>query len=526
MKSLLKTTLVLLVGCSSGDTTPIDDDTGDRINTPWDARFDATAQTFIEQLEELGAPGVSVAIMEEGEITFSHGFGTRHPNEDNAPDGATLYRIGSVTKMMTAASLLQQMEAKNTQTTDFIATVMPELTFTLAPLRHTNIELQHLLTHQGGFYDWTPTSGATEPEFMKTFIEGAFASNVPFISPAGAFYNYANPNYMMAGYAAQVLNGERFYTELVTEDVFVPLGMERTYFYADEVLKDNNYASGATIDWTGETTESRIAVPDSYDHAAMRPAGFAWSSAEQLVRFGDFLINGNPNVLSDDSRTAMTSEQVDTMVYPDFQHYGYGVLLNKGFSGLDGYYSTPVWQHGGAIYGYSAQIFILPEYDFSIAVLSNTDGAYFNTAIAVAVESLIADLPEPTAFPDPQIDAATFDRYVGTYVDPNNVGTLHIGLDDGILTVDAPTLTQYGYSVGTHLNPTSKDNFQIFIDDVPYLITFIDKEDGTPSYYLRNRIFVATRNATLQPQWPVAFDPETFERNRTAPHVPATLWLP
>lgn len=526
MKTLLNATLVLFMACSTGDTTPMDDDTGDRTDRPWDARFDATASAFLEQLEELGAPGVSVAIVENGAVTFSQGFGSRHPEENTSPDGATLYRIGSVTKMMSAVSLLQQIEASNSSFTEPIATLMPDLTFSTAPSRHEEIQLQHLLTHQGGFYDWTPISGSAEPEFMETFIETTFALNAPFIAPAGAFFNYSNPNFMLAGYAAQRLDGQRFYTELMMEDVFKPLGMDRTYFYADEVLNDNNYASGATIDWTGETTEARIATPSAYDHGAMRPAGFAWSSAEQLALFANFLMQGDTTVLSETSRLAMTGDQIDTLMYPDFQHYGYGIFVNKGFNGNEGYYPTQVWQHGGAIFGYSAQLFIVPDHKFAIAVLSNTDGAYFNAAIATAAESIISELPTPQPFPDPQVNFADFERYVGTYIDPNNVGVLSIGLTDGVLTVDAPTLEQYGYKVGPSLNPTSKDNFQLFINDQPYLITFIDKEDGTPSYYLRNRIFVATRDATFNPHGHPPVDIAAFEKKRVMPHAPATLWLP
>ena len=237
-------------------------------------------------------------------------------------------------------------------------------------------------------------------------------------------------------------------------------------------------------------------------------------------------MEGNPTILSETSRASMLGPQVDTQVYPDFQHYGYGVFLNRGFSGINGYYETPVWQHGGAIYGYSAQLFILPDHDFAIAVLANTDGAYFNRSLAVAVESLVADLPQPAAFPDAQIDASTFSKYVGTYVDPTNVGTLNIGLSDGVLTVDAPTLEQYGYRVGTNLNPTSKDNFQLFINDVPYLITFIDREDGTPSYYLRNRVFVAMREVQQGAGDTKPFDMDAFEHALHRPVAPTTLGLP
>ena len=246
MKTIHFIAISVLFACSNGDTTPEDDDTSDDRTYPWDSRFDATAEAFIDELEELGAPGVSIAILEKGTLTFSQGFGLRHPDGTGGePNGETLYRIGSVTKMMSAVSLLQQMDRTGTASTEVLQTLMPELTFALAPNRTSNIQLHHLLTHQGGFYDWTPIAGASDAAFMDTFIQTTFAENERFISPAGAFHNYSNPNFMMAGYAAQVLDGMRYYPEIMTEDVFVPLDMTRTFFEASKVLEDGNYASGA-----------------------------------------------------------------------------------------------------------------------------------------------------------------------------------------------------------------------------------------------------------------------------------------
>ena len=69
---------------------------------------------FAAELESTGAPGVSVAIWESGELVFSVGLGTKDPLLDSQESpvlGSTLFRIGSVTKMLTAAATLSEVDA-------------------------------------------------------------------------------------------------------------------------------------------------------------------------------------------------------------------------------------------------------------------------------------------------------------------------------------------------------------------------------------------------------------------------------
>ena len=522
MKVFSSLTLLFLFACNDGDVEPdTDTDTDTDSDAPWPKAFDEIAEAFEQQRLELGAPGVAVSIWQDGEVVFSHGFGSGHPDEAQTITGDTLFRIGSVTKMLTSTAALQQVQAGRTALDEPISTLLPDLTFNRGAGRTETLTLHNTMTHQGGFYDWTPVNGSPNDAFLYTFAHTTFAQNIFFIAPTEAFYNYSNPNYLMAGLLAEAADDNRLYPQIMAEDVFEPLGMDRTFFKAESVIADGDYATGRTIDWTGQTQEVRNAIPGSYDHAAMRPAGFAWSSTNQLLNFAHFLMHGNPEVLDDTHRALLTEKHVDTLNYPNWSHYGYGVFTQAGFNGFGGYYAEPIWQHGGAIYGFSTQLFILPEKDFAIAILANTDGAYFGNGIAKAIETLVDDLPAPGPFPPAEIES-DFEQYAGRYLDPQNVGELIVSVEDGQLKVEAPTLTEYGYTIGPTLEPISKHNFRMSLDGNPLAITFIAEAEGQPAKWMRNRVFVAERTETLSPAT-IPFDAKRFQRQLRTPVAPQAL---
>ena len=74
---------------------------------PIDSRFQPLVDQIQMEQAQLGAPGVAVLVMENGTITFAHGFGLKNPDAADKVDAGTLFRIGSVTKMLTTTGLLE-----------------------------------------------------------------------------------------------------------------------------------------------------------------------------------------------------------------------------------------------------------------------------------------------------------------------------------------------------------------------------------------------------------------------------------
>jgi CubicO group peptidase (beta-lactamase class C family) len=494
--------LVMCTACS-GDKSRTPDtsseaggvvETGDPSSTPqtWDPRFDSVAQAFQDELDSSGVPGVTVAILEGSQIVFSAGFGSKDPelSADEAPmRGTTLMRIGSVNKMLTAAATLTEVDSGALALDQPLIDVLPDLDFLLDESWAPELRLEHVLTHQGGFYDWTPLEYGEDDSLLESITYQIFDDYLWLMVEPGTFWNYANANYSMVGLMGQQSSGI-LYRELVDERIWTPLGMERSFFLAEEVEADGDFAYAETLDWTGETTETVRVEPDTYDDGWSRPAGFAWSSVEDLLRFADFLLHGDETVLSPELQQAMSTPQVDTQQFLDLEHYGYGLIINQGFFLGEDWVSDTLISHSGAIPGYSASLYILPEQDMAMAILSNADGSYFG-------ESVVAALPEVAALnmgpmPDLWPDELNLDDYVGSYADPWNVGDFEVSSDGTHLQVSMPDLDALGYAYESEMAPYLPDNFIFEVSGSQMLVTFIRDESGEVKYW-RNRYFVGEK---------------------------------
>ncbi len=482
---------------TAGDDDIGDDDTGDDDDTvgddddtveeTCDSRYDTLLATYEAEMNAYGAPGSAIAVVEGGAITCAKGFGTRTPDEDDPARSTTLFRIGSMTKMLTAAALLQQVEAGTVDLGESVNEYVPGFTFPFHPEWTEDMLVEFLLEQTSGMYDYIEMDGYDDDDALAWFFEEVYGQSLFLMSPPGRFYNYSNPNFMLAGLIVEEASGQ-YYDDYLAEHLLLPLGLERTFFDAEDVLDDADYATGLAYDWTGQTPYEVPAGPESYDNIWARPAGYAWSSVLEMAQFAIFLIEGNDEVLADEWREAMSTPQVDTEEYGGLSHYGYGLFIYEGFfMGYD-FHDVRLVEHSGAIPGFSAQMYFLPDQELALVSLASTDGAYPSSSIGVALTEL-AELPAPVPGPDLSVDPATYGDFVGTYRDEYNVGNIDITEVDDELHVSIPLLDDYGYTYDTVLAPYVPDNFVFYLEGGGMLVTFIRDDDGVPEYF-RTRYFV------------------------------------
>jgi CubicO group peptidase (beta-lactamase class C family) len=365
--------------------------------------------------------------------------------------------------------------------------------------------VRHLISHQGGVLDRTDWDGGEGDAELASFTYGTFADEVFFMSPPGSFWNYSNPNFALAGLVTEELDA-RAWPDLMREDLFTPLGMSRTFLRRDEVLADGDFAQSygfTASDLNGNFASQGVVPLDEVpDPGWLRPAGLAWTTPTQMMSWADFLLRGNPAVLSDALRSEITAEQVDTLYQSGNLHYGYGMFVSRGFLTLDGvYYPTTVWDHGGNTLSFTNLFYVLPEHDFAIAICSSGYATDFNRSVDVAITSLV-DLPAPVEAPAYEIDPSTFGRHVGEYDDPFANGRFNVTLEGGQLRVDAPDLEAFGLDIEPVLQPISSEIFLMTVDGTPYEITFVPGAPGGDSQFVRNRGFVFTRVPVPPPGLP------------------------
>ena len=368
------------------------------------------------------------------------------------------------------------------------------------------LTLRRLLSQQTGLRDFLVVDGPREDAGLAEFTSGPeLADNVDYMNPPGVFWNYSNPNFYLAGRALEV-GTDTLYRDAVHERVLSPLHMERSFFLGAEALADGDYSNGFGVtSLEPEQAAFEDLGPDAYDNAWARPAGYAFSNVLDWAKLMQLVLRGDEHVISDASLHELTSTQISTRsIYADLRStalglgddYGFGLGVSSGFfmdraAEPDLYYAAPYIGHGGDIPGFASTFAVFPSTGFGIVVFSNRDGIRPVDSMRSALETF-GELPAPSAPPPRDPDPARFSGYAGTYRDAGG-NALSVTLDGDAVRVGGPLLDATGIPFEPTLEPTSTDNFALWVQfqgqRLPLEVTFIDDPAG--GYWFRSRVAVA-----------------------------------
>jgi CubicO group peptidase (beta-lactamase class C family) len=359
---------------------------------------DAVDQCVTQSMAAVGTPGAAVAVALDGALILERGYGVTRRQAGAPVDAGTLFRIGSITKQLTAAAVLQQAEIGTVALDDPVTEHVPELELTgLWPA--DRITVHDLLTHSSSYPDLIfEPAGPTGDDALSEWA--AHQGDVTLHAPPGNFFNYSNPNFNLVGLVVERASGLP-YRQYMAERVFAPAGMTRTTFDPAAVMADGNYSYGHLSSPGGVET---VYAPDDYDNAVYAPAGYAFSTAGDLVRWALVLLDDGGPVLAPSSAESMQNPQRDLESVPGVS-YGYGVFIEP-FGDLT------LRQHGGNIWGWGAYLIWEPEHRFAVAVLANTFESLPGAAYCIA-DSLLSQGSTPPP-PDPS-DPTTWSRFEGLW---------------------------------------------------------------------------------------------------------------
>lgn len=504
------TTLTLLIACTSDPNAPLD--TSEADTAPADTGADAPTMEAIAlairraaraDLRVATATGASVAVWKDGAIVFAEGFGTRDPDGDVPVTTDTVFQVGSDTKKLVAITALQQVARGRMALDDTLAEHVPALTLADDPFLPGRVTLHQLLSHQAGFYDYTPWVEAPEDADLRRRAEGRFAANGFGLYAPGAAWNYSNANFALAGLMVEGADG-RPWGDIVTEDVFAPLGMTRTFARRDEALREDDVAIGVGLDVTYDTFDAlapldydfgTVPLERTWDCGFTRPAGLVWSTASDMARLAAFLVDGDADVLPDTLRATIATPHVSMNASTDAVGYGYGLMVNTtGWSGLEGFHpGVTLWAHGGNTMSMTSTFLVLPEARIAVSVLSNGYGDDFAKTAVTAFEAL-ADLPTEAEAPEFTAPPERVAELAGTWDDPHTLGRLTLTWDGSDLRVEAPDLVAAGLEVGPTLVPVARDTYTLRLDGGAFDLRVARDEDG--GIWLVNRLAAWERSPT------------------------------
>jgi CubicO group peptidase (beta-lactamase class C family) len=235
---------------------------------------------------------------------------------------------------------------------------------------------------------------------------------VPQLTPLGQVMSYNNAAVVLAGYLIETLTGQS-YEAAVHDLVLDPLGLDHSFFNADEFIGYNVAAAHTTVDGV-----SVVNAPAWRVWRSIYPTGGLVSSARDLLRYARFhLSNGadieGPPVLSAASLQEMRSALGPGGLIP-FETAGVGVTWWRRLTAED----VPVWQHNGDWVGQHAALLFVPDQGFAFVGLVNSDsGNGLLGDLAVAGDWVLdrfAGLHNQPAVPQ-TLSAAQLAPYEGRY---------------------------------------------------------------------------------------------------------------
>jgi CubicO group peptidase (beta-lactamase class C family) len=267
----------------------------------------------------------------------------------------TQFRIGSITKVMTAVLVMQCRDDGLLDLDDSIKRFVPETGYASATVRA-------LLAHVSGMQSepvgpWWERSPGVPVEDLLAANDGSRSVFGP-----GEHYHYSNLGYALLGEAVARLRGRPWFS-LVQERVLDPLGMTRTSY-----LPEAPYAPGFSVHHlAGTLTEEPL-----HDTGSMAPAGQLWSTIDDVARFAAFLAGGEPDVLAD--RTLAEMRQP----VPPALDYGLGIRLLPYADGV-------LAGHTGSMPGFQSAAFADPLSKTGVVALTNATTGFSGPELALAL---------------------------------------------------------------------------------------------------------------------------------------------
>ena len=195
----------------------------------------ATADALVDRaFAEWKVPGVAYGVVRDGTLIHSRGIGTIRVGEDRLPDADSVFRIASMTKSFTAATVLLLRDEGRLRLDDPIGDHVPELANLRGPTADSPaITIRHLLTMTAGFPTDDPWGDRQQGLDLGQFAE-LLRGGISFAWAPGIRYEYSNLGYGILGRLITNVAG-REYREVVRDRFLQPLGMTSTTYLESEV---------------------------------------------------------------------------------------------------------------------------------------------------------------------------------------------------------------------------------------------------------------------------------------------------
>jgi CubicO group peptidase (beta-lactamase class C family) len=324
-------------------------------------------QVAEQALAQTGVPSASLAIVRDGEIAYTKGYGRARLEPAEAAEPRMRYSVGSISKQFTAAAVLLLEQQGKLSIEDSVSKYLPELT------RANEVTIRMLLSHTSGYQDYWPEDYLMPPMLEATtsqHILDVWGRKALDFDP-GTKWQYSNTNFVIAGRIVEMVSGEPL-MQFLEEHVFHPLAMKEVW--------NSDLAKLGDTDAQGYTR---------YALGPLRPApkeGAGWMfAAGELAMPAYDLAQWDISLMN---RALLDKRSYDEMFAPvklkdgSNSNYGLGLFVRDMSGHL-------LYEHSGEVMGFTSENYVFPNEKVAIAVLTNQDAARAAGVIARGLTPLL-----------------------------------------------------------------------------------------------------------------------------------------
>jgi CubicO group peptidase (beta-lactamase class C family) len=334
-------------------------------------RIDAAVERAMTLFQ---VPGMTVAVVNKGEVVYSKGHGVREIGNEDAVDRDTLFQIASVSKAFTAASLALLVDEGKLNWEDRVIDYLPDFRM-YDPWVTREFTIRDLLTHRSGLplgagdlLFW-PAANTNTDEIIRA---------LRYLKPTTSFrsrFDYDNLLYIIAGEVVGRVSGMP-YADFVESRLFAPLGMNDCRANSSHSRGIENRAT-PHIPVDGEL---QITVTSESDLIAA--AGGIQCSAASMTHWLRMWLSHSqqPQDQESEDKPLISPEQVEELLGPvtllptnDIMKDNAGSHMTAyalGWS-VSSFYGRPIYSHGGGLWGMTTFTAMLPGENLAVFVSNN-----------------------------------------------------------------------------------------------------------------------------------------------------------
>ncbi|MGH2812490.1 MAG: serine hydrolase domain-containing protein [Actinomycetota bacterium] len=389
------------------------------------ARIHQKLDRFVKsEMKRTGVPGVEVGLLHRGS-RYVQGYGVTSVDHPLPVTADTLFQIGSTTKTFTATAVMRLVEQGKLELNVPLRRYLPDLR-----LKNKEAErkatLLNLLTHTGGWLGDYFEGGGRGDDALAQVV--AKMSKIKQLTPLGQVWSYSNSGFYLAGRVLEKVLRKPYETA-IRELLFEPLGMENSFFFAEEVLPFRVAVGHIT-----RGKKSSVARPWALRRSAAPAGGIISNAMDQLTwaafNMGDGRAPSGKRVLRKGTLRLMQKPHAPAGSMADA--VGLSWLLRTGGD-------ERVVAHGGTTNGQLSAFSMVPDRQFAITVLTNsTRGGELHQAVVRWAFEHYLGIEQPEV-PKLRVRSEELESYAGKYVVEASGQSFDLTARNGRLVVQLPT---------------------------------------------------------------------------------------